>query len=155
MAATDLENTSWQLTAYFDGTALQRSPADAEVTLTFADGAAGGKSGCNRYRSAATIGDATLTFGPAMGTKMACPPPVMEVEQAYLRALEAVTTWRIADGALELRDSGGRPSSHSPALNSHLIECRRLGEALPYAPPVRSVLARRCPSVLHCHGGRR
>lgn len=108
MAATDLENTSWQLTAYFDGTALQRSPADAEVTLTFADGAAGGKSGCNRYRSAATIGDATLTFGPAMGTKMACPPPVMEVEQAYLRALEAVTTWRIADGALELRDSGGQ-----------------------------------------------
>ena len=108
MPTTDLENTSWNLTAYFDGAALQQPPADAEVTLTFADGAAGGKSGCNRYRSAVTIGDDTLTFGPAMGTKMACPPPAMEVEQAYLRALEVVATWRIADSALELRDSGGQ-----------------------------------------------
>jgi heat shock protein HslJ len=108
MAASDLENTTWNLTAYFDGTALQRSPADAEVTLTFADGAAGGKSGCNRYRSAVTIGDATLTFGPAMGTKMACPPPVMEIEQAYLRALEMVATWRIMDDTLELHDGSGR-----------------------------------------------
>ena len=108
MPTTDLENTSWNLTAYFDGAALQQPPADAEVTLTFADGATGGKSGCNRYRSAVAIGDATLTFGPAMGTKMACPPPAMEVEQAYLRALEVVATWRIADSALELRDSGGQ-----------------------------------------------
>ncbi len=108
MAASDLENTTWNLTAYFDGAALQQPPADAEVTLTFADGATGGKSGCNRYRSAATIGDATLTFGPAMGTKMACPPPVMEVEQAYLRALEMVATWRITDATLELQDSGGQ-----------------------------------------------
>ena len=108
MAAADLENTNWTLVSYFDGTAIQQPPADAEVTLAFADGAAGGKSGCNRYRSAATIGDATLTFGPAMGTKMACPPPVMEVEQAYLRALEMVATWRIANSMLELQDSGGR-----------------------------------------------
>ena len=108
MPTTDLENTSWNLTAYFDGTALQRSPADAEVTLTFADGAAGGKSGCNRYQSAVTIGDDTLRFGPTMSTKMACPPPVMEVEQTYLRALEMVATWRIADSTLELQDSGGR-----------------------------------------------
>ena len=108
MPTTDLENTSWNLTAYFDGAALQQPPADAEVTLAFADGATGGKSGCNRYRSAVAIGDGTLTFGPAMGTKMACPPPAMEVEQAYLRALEVVATWRIADSALELRDSGGQ-----------------------------------------------
>ena len=108
MAATDLDNTNWALTPYLDGTALQQPPADAEVTLTFADGAAGGKSGCNRYRSAVAIGDGTLTFGPAMCTKIACPTPAMEVEQAYLRALEVVATWRIADSALELRDSGGQ-----------------------------------------------
>ncbi len=108
MPSTDLENTTWNLTAYFDGASLQQPPANAEVALTFADGAAGGKSACNRYRSAVTIGDATLTFGTAVGTKMACPPPVMEIEQAYLRALEMVATWRVADGALELRDSGGQ-----------------------------------------------
>ena len=108
MAAANLENTNWTLVSYFDGTAIQQPPADAEVTLAFADGAAGGKSGCNRYQSAVTIGDDTLRFGPTMGTKMACPLPVMEVEQAYLRALEMVATWRIANSMLELQDSGGR-----------------------------------------------
>src|SRR6185437_9784487 len=78
MAATDLENTNLKLDSYRDGGAMRRLPADAEVTLTFQDGAAGGKSGCNRYRCAVTIGDDSLVFGPAMGTKMACPPPLME-----------------------------------------------------------------------------
>ena len=108
MAAADLENTNWTLVSYFDGTAIQQPPADAEVTLAFADGAAGGKSGCNRYQSAVTIGDDTLRFGPTMGTKMACPPPVMEVEQAYLRALEMVATWRITDDTLDLQDGSGQ-----------------------------------------------
>ncbi|HEX5441997.1 MAG TPA: META domain-containing protein, partial [Ktedonobacterales bacterium] len=71
MAASDLENTTWKLASYFDGTALHDLPSGAEVTLTFQDGAAGGKSACNRYRSEVTIGDDTLTFGMALGTRMA------------------------------------------------------------------------------------
>lgn len=108
MAATDLENTNWKLDSYRDDGALQQLPADAEVTLTFQDGAAGGKSGCNRYRSTMTIGDDSLVFGPAMGTKMACPPPLMEIEDKYLHALEAVSTWRISGDTLELRDGSGQ-----------------------------------------------
>jgi heat shock protein HslJ len=108
MAASDLENTTWKLASYFDGTALHDLPSSAEVTLTFQDGAAGGKSACNRYRSEVTIGDGTLTFGMALGTKMACPPPLMEIEDAYLRTLESVATWRISDETLELRDSAGK-----------------------------------------------
>ncbi len=80
MAAADLENTNWKLASYFDGAALHDLPSSAEVTLTFQDGAAGGKSACNRYRCDATIGDGTLMFGMAMGTRMACPPPLMEIE---------------------------------------------------------------------------
>lgn len=108
MAATDLENTNWKLDSYRDDGALQQLPADAEVTLTFQDGAAGGKSGCNRYRSTMTIGDDSLVFGPAMGTKMACPPPLMEIEDKYLHTLESVATWRLLGGNLELQDSAGR-----------------------------------------------
>ena len=104
MAATDLDNTNWTLSSYFDGAALRQLPTDAEVTLTFQDGAAGGKSACNRYRSAVTIGDDTLTFGMAMGTRMACSPPLMEIENIYLRTLESVAAWHISDGNLELRD---------------------------------------------------
>lgn len=108
MAATDLDNTNWTLASYIDGAALRQLPADAEVTLTFQDGAAGGKSACNRYRSAVTIGDDTLAFGMAMGTRMACSPPLMEIENIYLRTLESVATWQLADGNLELRDKAGR-----------------------------------------------
>jgi heat shock protein HslJ len=108
MAASDLENTNWKLASYFDGAALHDLPSNADVTLTFQDGAAGGKSACNRYRSEVTIGDGTLTFGMAIGTRVACPPPLMEIEGTYLRTLESVATWRISDDTLELRDSAGK-----------------------------------------------
>ncbi len=108
MAAADLDNTNWKLVSYFDGSTTRQVPTDAEVTLTFQDGAAGGKSACNRYRSDVTIGDDTLKFGMAMGTRMACEPPLMEIEGVYLRTLEAVATWRISDDALELRDNAGK-----------------------------------------------
>jgi heat shock protein HslJ len=108
MAATDLENTNWKLVSYFDGAALQQLPSDAEVSLTFQGGAAGGKSACNRYRSDVTIGDDTLTFGQTLGTRMACLRPLMEIENTYLRTLESVAAWRISDDTLELRDSAGQ-----------------------------------------------
>ena len=108
MAASDLENTNWTLDSYRDNGAMRHLPAGAEVTLTFQNGAAGGKSGCNRYQSAVTVGDDSLVFGPALGTKMACPPPLMEIEDKYLRALDAVALWRTTDDTLELRDSAGQ-----------------------------------------------
>ena len=108
MAAADLDNTNWTLDSYLDGGTMRRLPAGAEVTLTFQDGAAGGKSGCNRYRCPVTIGDDTLTFGAGTGTKMACPPPLMALEQAYLRALDAIATWSLVAGALVLRNSVGQ-----------------------------------------------
>ena len=108
MAATDLDNTTWNLTSYLDGGTLHSLPADAEVTLTFQGDAAGGKSACNSYRCTVIIGDDTLTFGPGVSTKMACPPPLMQLEDRYLRTLETVATWQITDDTLTLRDSAGQ-----------------------------------------------
>lgn len=108
MSATDLDNTTWKLISYAIGDTMRRLPADTEVTLTFQDGAAGGRSACNRYHGAVTINDATLAFGGMVSTKMACPPPLMEIEATYLQALLSVTTWRVNDGALELRDGAGQ-----------------------------------------------
>lgn len=109
MSAADLDNTTWKLTAYDDGTAPRAVPAEAEVTLSFQDGAAVGRSACNRYRSMVTIGDdGTLTFGMAMATKMACSPDLMKIEQDYLQALNAVATWHLTDGNLALQDGVGQ-----------------------------------------------
>ena len=108
MAAADLDNTTWNLTAYYDGAILHAPPSDAEVTLTFQGDAAGGKSACTRYRYTVTTGDDTLTFGPGISTKLACLPPLMQLEDRYLRTLESVATWSLSDDTLTLRDSAGR-----------------------------------------------
>ena len=50
----------------------------------------------------------SLTFGPLMGTMMAC-PGVMDQEHAFLTALEAVRSWRIEGQHLELLDEQGEP----------------------------------------------
>lgn len=63
----------WTLTSIEgeDMTALfPDKPATMEIT---ADGKVFGNAGCNNYRSTYTLEENTITFGPAMATKMACP----------------------------------------------------------------------------------
>jgi heat shock protein HslJ len=51
-----------------------------------------GKSACNRYSAGVEQGGSPgeLKIGPAMGTRMACPGGLMELEQQYLEALSQV-----------------------------------------------------------------
>jgi putative lipoprotein len=81
-----------------------------EVTLTL-DGAgrAFGRSGCNRFTGGATIGDGTLRFGQMAGTRMACPEPQMQAEQATLDAFTRTRLF-VLDGSrskLRLMDEAG------------------------------------------------
>ena len=50
-----------------------------------ADGKVMGNAGCNNYRSTYTLNDDTVTFGPVMSTKMACPG--MQGEQLFTSLL--------------------------------------------------------------------
>lgn len=108
MAAADLDNTTWKLISYLDGTSMAQPPLGADVTLTFQDGAAGGHSACNRYRFPVTIGDGTLAFGMGVSTKMACAQQLMEMESRYLKVLESVTSWHVADKTLDLGNVKGQ-----------------------------------------------
>jgi len=80
------------------------------VTLSFNEGNASGRSGCNQYSGNADYDDRRITFGPLISTKMACVGSnIMQTESAYLGALQASKTYVIgADGALTL--SGERAS---------------------------------------------
>jgi heat shock protein HslJ len=50
-----------------------------------------------------TIGGEGVAFGALAGTKMACPEPLMAVEQRWLEMLQTVTRFDIdAEGALIL-----------------------------------------------------
>ena len=92
-ATADLPGTSWVL-AELDGV---DPVAEAAPTIEFAeDGTVSGSTGCNTFTGSVTIDGTSLEFGPLATTRMACADPaVNEQEQAFLLALEGVTSYTI------------------------------------------------------------
>ena len=90
-----LRGPEWRVTS-LDGMAV---PDGAEITLRF-DGAGrvAGRSACNRYVGSYTLTGESLTFGPAAGTRMACPDPLMALEREFYAMLSRVTRFDIAEG---------------------------------------------------------
>ena len=76
------------------------------VTLGFQDERAGGKAPVNRYfgMCAAQPGGGLL-LGPFGMTMMAGPPEAMSAEASYVRLLEQVRAFRLADERLVLLDA--------------------------------------------------
>jgi heat shock protein HslJ len=91
-------------------------PKDVAVTIQFADaGRISGRSGCNRYAGEVRVVGDTLEIGPLASTRMACPPPQMAVETAFLQALEAAERFARDNMALVLHSAGGiAPSRFLP-----------------------------------------
>ncbi len=67
-----------------------------------------GFSGCNRLMGSYQLDKDALRFSGLASTRMGCPAPIMEVEGAFLKALNATAGLRQDGNALELRDAGGR-----------------------------------------------
>jgi len=107
-----LEGSDWRLSR-LDGE--QAMIEDAEVTLSFADGQISGKSACNRYSADISEQDkpGEMRIGPTMGTRMACPDHLMELESLYLKALGQVTSFSFHAGQLVLNglNDDGKPFS--------------------------------------------
>lgn len=107
-APQELQDRDWTL-AWVSG--FDRMPAGvATPTLRFGtDGHLGGNTGCNSAGAAYTADGNRLTIEPMISTKRACVEPAgNELERAYLSAMEATRTYRIANGELELLDGPGR-----------------------------------------------
>jgi putative lipoprotein len=67
-----------------------------------------GLGGCNRYTGQVQDrGPGAITVGPMASTKMACPPPAMEVESRYFAILGQVTQYRVAGSRLVLSGPSG------------------------------------------------
>lgn len=103
---TDAPVGSWRLIGFGDAT----EPGEVEITLRVeADGTVSGTSGCNRYSGAWTPGDGGAKVGPLAATKMACPPPRMEIEGRYLEDLGSVRRWRRHVDGIVLVDAADDP----------------------------------------------
>ncbi len=102
-----LEGTEWVLRGYDDdGTAVMLPPG-IEITLVLDEGTVGGNAGCNTYNAAFETNGDLISFSPAATTRMACPEPAMQIEQAYLAAFEQTSQYRIDGDTLVLIDEDG------------------------------------------------
>jgi heat shock protein HslJ len=96
-----LNGSEWLLTRIDNGQPLAE---DTVVTLSFEAGRISGKSACNRYSASITEGEnpGDILIGPTMGTRMACPDHLIEMESLYLASLAQITRFSFNSGSLVL-----------------------------------------------------
>ncbi len=105
--ATMLENSEW-IAASLNGEPIE---TERRPELIFGQGGAfSGTGGCNRFTGQAEISGNRIEFPDNMAaTLMACPPPLDEIERAFLKTMQSVTTFAIQGDALALLDEAGEP----------------------------------------------
>jgi len=105
-----LAGTSWRVTGINNGKgAVASLVAGSTVAMAFsADGKAAGSAGCNQYTAGYEADRSRLRFSaPASTRKMCAGEGLMEQEQLFLKALEAVATMRMEGNRLEMRNTQG------------------------------------------------
>lgn len=104
-----LDGTRWVLVRVGDQRVITPTADPRRVPHLVFDAGAGrvsGSGGCNRLAGPYRRQGDTLTVGPVVGTRMAC-PDVMATENALTGALERVRGWRVVEGRLELLSAPG------------------------------------------------
>ncbi len=96
----------WRVVAMSDGPAI---PADAEAIFDFRQDRISGRAFCNRFNASFEREGPEMTFGQAATTRMACPPLLMALEQAFLDVLGKANSATVdARGMLTIRTPDGR-----------------------------------------------
>ncbi len=95
---------TWVLT-HIDGE--EAAEGSAATTTLAEDGKVEGFGGCNRYFGTYTLLGDTLEVAPLASTKMACPPPLMDLEDRFLERLEAARYLRLDGSELTLTGDEG------------------------------------------------
>ena len=105
-AADGLLGQAWQLFEIDGGAPV----AGSAPSLQFADGRLSGSSGCNRFMGDYTLdrGKGTIRTGQMASTMMACPEPLMQQEDRYLRLLGRVSRYRVEGEVLTLSADDGQ-----------------------------------------------
>ena len=94
----------WRIERVRGGDSLDPAKTVFEVT---ADGRVSSTVGCNRIVGKPSLEGDRLRFGPVASTRMACLPPLDQLETAYIASLDAVRSWRIEGTRLTLVDERG------------------------------------------------
>jgi heat shock protein HslJ len=108
-SAATLENTYWKAIAIGDRPArVAENIAEPHLLLHPADTRASGSSGCNGFSGSYQLSGDSLRFGKLLSTMRACVDPELNrQERAFLDALAATRSWRVAGDTLVLSDGTG------------------------------------------------
>ena len=107
-----LEGTAWSLLRYGDA----ELPENVVVTLMYDPEQAriAGRSGCNRYFGPVTVRDGRIEVGNLASTRRMCPPPMMEVEGAFLKMMQSAGAYHIEKGQLIVECAEGQQLVFAP-----------------------------------------
>ena len=109
-ATSPLFASKWEL-AEIMGKAVEPGPDGRRphLVLDAAQERAFGFAGCNRFSGGFTVDEATgrITLGPLAATMMACAS--MEVETAFMEALQTADNYTLVDGVLSLNKARMAP----------------------------------------------
>jgi heat shock protein HslJ len=98
---------NWVLTGFGDPAAPQTPVEGAPINATFSVEGLGGRAGCNSYSANFQYNNFTLTISPIISTLMACEESIMQVETAYLNALQTATRYEVSGETLRIFYEGG------------------------------------------------
>jgi heat shock protein HslJ len=106
-ATADLTGRDWTLT-WVEGFASMPAGVATSAIRFGTDGRLGGNTGCNTASAAYSVDGDRLSIGALITTKRACVEERgNQLEQAYVRAVEATRRYRIDGGELQLLDDAG------------------------------------------------
>lgn len=103
LAPATLANTSWEMVS-INGRAV---PGGERYRVEFGTDRISGKAGCNSFGGAYRVGRDGFQAGPLAMTRMACPGPAMEHEQAFARLLAGRVRLLYPQGDLVMRGTAG------------------------------------------------
>ena len=104
----DLNGTAWQLTSWAEPKPI---PASVTITAEFADDRVSGSAGINRYNAGVAAGsDGSFSIDQPVTTKMAGAGDATVAEMAYLKRLQAATSYGVDGDTLVINDADGQPS---------------------------------------------
>ena len=83
-------------------------PEDSGIFVSFeVDGSIKGRGGCNNFFGSLEQTESGIEIGPLGVTRMACPPPIMNRETAFLEALQKTRDFQANDESMRLLDDEG------------------------------------------------
>jgi len=113
-----LTDTYWRIDKLFDHDVIVTNNRREPHLVLRGDGqnTVNATVGCNRISASFAHNGPDLTFGQGISTRMACLPPLDQLEQQLILLLEKVESFRIAGDSMVFLGSGGNVTANLTAV---------------------------------------